>query len=108
MSSSQSDNTKRIAKNTLMLYIRMFVMMLIGLYTSRVILQALGISDLGLYNVAGGVVGMFAFLNGTLSSGTQRFLTFEIGSGNETKLKRVFESAMTLHALLAVVIIILS
>lgn len=108
MSSSQSDNTKRIAKNTLMLYVRMFVMMLIGLYTSRVILQALGISDLGLYNVAGGVVGMFAFLNGTLSSGTQRFLTFEIGSGNETKLKRVFESAMTLHALLAVVIIILS
>lgn len=86
----------------------MLVMMLIGLYTSRVILRALGISDLGLYNVAGGVVGMFSFLNGTLSSGTQRFLTFEIGAGDEIKLKKVFESAMTLHAVLAVIIIILS
>lgn len=108
MPSNNAENTKRIAKNTLMLYVRMLLMMFIGLYTSRVILQALGISDLGLYNVAGGVVSMFAFLNGTLSSGTQRFLTFEIGSGNNTKLRQVFESAMTLHALLAIVIIILS
>lgn len=108
MSTSNAENTKRIAKNTLMLYGRMLLMMAIGLYTSRVILNALGISDLGLYNVAGGVVSMFAFLNGTLSSGTQRFLTFEIGSGNQVKLKHVFESAMTLHALLAIIIIILS
>lgn len=86
----------------------MLLMMLIGLYTSRVILNALGISDLGLYNVAGGIVGMFAFLNGTLASGTQRFLTFELGAGNETKLKQVFEAAMTLHAILAIIIVILS
>lgn len=108
METNKSENTQRIAKNTLMLYGRMLLMMAIGLYTSRVILNALGISDLGLYNVAGGVVSMFAFLNGTLASGTQRFLTFEIGAGNQIKLKHVFESAMTLHALLAIVIIILS
>ena len=86
----------------------MVVMMIIGLYTSRVILNALGISDLGLMNVASSVVAMFTFLNSTLSGGTQRFLTFRLGEGDVGKLKQTFESAMTLHLILAFVILILA
>ena len=83
MSNQTSDNNKRIAKNTLLLYFRMLITMLVSLYTSRVVLQTLGISDYGLYNVVGGVVTMFTFINGTLASGTQRFLTFELGANNK-------------------------
>lgn len=100
-----STSNKRIAQNTLYLYMRMVVMMIIGLYTSRVILNALGISDLGLMEVASSVVAMFTFLNSTLSGGTQRFLTFRLGEGNVVKLKQTFETAMTLHLILAFVIL---
>ena len=78
---SESTN-KRIAKNTLLLYVRMLLTMAIGLYTSRVVLAELGISDYGLYSVVGGIVTMFTFINGSLNAGTQRFLTFELGRGN--------------------------
>ena len=74
---SESTN-KRIAKNTLLLYVRMLLTMAIGLYTSRVVLAELGISDYGLYSVVGGIVTMFTFINGSLNAGTQRFLTFEL------------------------------
>lgn len=102
-----SSNNKRIAKNTILLYLRMMLMMVIGIYTSRVILNALGVSDLGLYNVVGGVVSMFTFLNGTLSSGGQRFMSYSIGEHNALKLKEVFRTTMTLHIWLAVVIVLL-
>lgn len=102
-----SSNNKRIAINTLMLYVRMLIMMFIGLFTSRVILNALGISDLGLINVAASVITMFTFLNGTLSSGTQRFISYGLGEGDIDKLKHTFSSAMTLHLFLAVGILIL-
>lgn len=69
-------SNKRIAKNTLLMYVRMLIMMFIGFYTSRVVLNALGISDLGLMNVAGSVLGMFSFINETFVSGTQRFFVF--------------------------------
>lgn len=105
--SKEADN-KKIAKNTLILYVRMIFMMAIGLYTSRVILNALGVSDLGLVNVAGSVIAMFTFLNSTLAGGTQRFLTFRLGEGNKEKLKQTFASAMTLNLLLSVVIFILA
>ena len=72
-------DTKRIAKNTFIMYIRMFVMMLIGLYTSRVILNTLGVEDYGVYNVVGGVVAMFSIISSSLSGSVSRFLTFEIG-----------------------------
>lgn len=101
------ENNKRVAKNTIILYLRMLFMMFIGLFTSRVILQALGVSDLGLMNVASGVVGMFTFLNGTLTSGTQRFITFAIGEGDEKKLRSVFKTAMTMHAILSFIILLL-
>ena len=71
------NNSKRIAKNTLLLYIRTFITMAISLYTSRVILEVLGINDFGIYNVVGGFVGMFALISATLTSSTQRFITYE-------------------------------
>lgn len=73
-----SDN-KTIAKNTIFLYVRSFLMMAINLYASRVILEALGVSDYGLYGAIGSIVMMFAIINGVLSVGTSRFLTFELG-----------------------------
>lgn len=103
-----TDNSnKKIAKNTLLLYIRMLFMMAIGLFTSRVILNALGISDMGLMSVAGSVITMFTFLNVTLTSGTQRFISYAIGENNAQRLRAVFKSAMTLHLLLAIIIFFL-
>ena len=103
-----TDNSnKKIAKNTLLLYIRMLFMMAIGLFTSRVILNALGVSDMGLMSVAASVITMFTFLNATLASGTQRFISYAIGKNNIERLKTVFKSAMTLHLLLAIIILIL-
>lgn len=73
---------KRLLKNTLLLYLRMFFTMSIGLYTSRVVLQVLGIEDFGIYNVVGGVVTMMSFLSTSLTSASQRFISFELGKGN--------------------------
>lgn len=86
----QQENTKRIAKNTLMLYVRMLFGMLVSLYTSRVVLQALGVEDYGIYNVVGGVVAMFSLLSGSLSAAVSRFLTFELGRKDLERLKRFF------------------
>ena len=77
--STVSDNNKRIAKNTLILYARMFLVMFISLYTSRIILKTLGISDFGIFNVVGGVVMMMNVVNSAMSVSTQRYLTFELG-----------------------------
>ena len=85
MSEIQSTN-KRIAKNTLLLYVRMLLIMAISLYTSRVILKVLGVEDFGIYNVVGGIISMFAFINGGMVAATQRYITFEIGSGNINQL----------------------
>ena len=93
-----NSNNKRLAKNTIFLYFRMLLILVIGLYTSRIVLRTLGISDYGLYNVVGGVVTMFSFLNGTLSTSTQRYLNFEIGKGEADKLKRVFSNALLISA----------
>ena len=76
------DNNKRIAKNTLLLYFRMLLTMVVSLYTSRVVLGALGVEDYGIYNVVGGVVAMFSMLSGSLSAAISRFITFELGTGN--------------------------
>lgn len=105
---TQQENTKRIAKNTLMLYGRMLFGMLISLYTSRVVLQALGVEDFGIYNVVGGVVAMFSLLSGSLSAAVSRFLTFELGRKDLERLKKVFSSALCVHALLALIVLILS
>lgn len=102
-----SANNKRIAKNTMMLYIRMFISMAVSLYTSRVILQTLGVEDYGIYNVVGGLVGMFSFINATMSGATSRFLTFELGTGNNEKLKKTFSSAFWVHVIIAAAVFVL-
>lgn len=96
-------NAKRIAKNTLVLYFRMLVVMFVGLFTSRVMLQALGVSDYGLYGVAMGVVAMFVFVNGSLSGASQRFLVVELGKGTIGSLKRTFSTIFIVHLALACV-----
>jgi len=101
-----SDN-KTIAKNTIFLYIRMLVTMIISLYTSRVILQVLGVDDYGIYQAVGGIVGFLAFINSALSGGTSRFLTFELGTGNKEKLKNTFSTTLTVHILLALFVVLL-
>lgn len=75
-----SENTNRIARNTVMLYFRMILMMLVNLYTSRVVLNALGVENFGIYNVVGGIVVMFSFLQGATTTATQRFLNYELGT----------------------------
>lgn len=90
---SQTDN-KRIAKNAIALYFRTFITMLIGLYTSRVILQALGVVDYGIYNVVGGFVSMFSLISGSLTGSIGRYITFELGKGDIEKLRRVFSTSI--------------
>lgn len=100
-------NNKRIAKNTLLLYVRMLFMMVIGLYTSRVILDKLGEVDFGIYNVVGGFVTMFAVISGAMTSATQRFLSFEIGKGKEGNVRGIFSTMIYIHLFLALVILFL-
>lgn len=102
-----SANNKRIAKNTLLLYIRMLFMMAISLYTSRVVLNTLGIEDYGIYNVVGGVVAMFGFINSSMSSATQRYITFALGKGNYENLQNIFSTALQIHVLIATLIVLL-
>ena len=105
---NSSSNNKRIAKNTLLLYIRMLFLMVVSLYTSRVVLNALGVEDFGIYNVVGGVVAMFSMLSGSLSAAITRFITYELGTGNRENLKEIFSSAVTIQIGLAILIIILA
>ena len=103
-----TSNNKRIAKNTIMLYIRMFISMLVGLYTSRVVLATLGVEDYGIYGVVGGVVGMMGFLNASMSGATSRFLTFELGRGDKDRLAKTFSSALIVHIAIAIIVFILA
>lgn len=77
-----AQNNRRIARNTALLYVRMFITLAVTLYTSRIVLEKLGVVDFGINNVVAGMVSMFTFLNGTLASGTQRFITFALGEGD--------------------------
>lgn len=103
----ETTDKKRIMKNTIMLYVRMIVNMLIGLYTARVVLQTLGVVDYGIYGVIGGVLGMFSFFNASMSGATSRFLTFELGRGNIESLKKTFCTAFIIHCGIAVFVAIL-
>ena len=107
MSTQTSDNNKRIAKNTLFLYFRMLFMMGISLYTSRVVLNTLGVENYGIYNVVGGIVAMFGFINGSMSSATQRYITFALGKGDKNRLQMVFCTTLQIHTLIAGVIVLL-
>lgn len=98
---NSSANNKRIAKNTILLYIRMFFIMAVTLFTSRVVLNTLGVVDFGIYNVVGGVVAMMGILNGAMAVSTQRYLTFELGRGDMVRLKQVFSVCLTIFFLLS-------
>ena len=102
-----SDN-KRIAKNTLFLYFRMMLIMGVNLYVSRVVLRTLGVEDFGLYNVVGGIVTMFTFLNGALGGATSRFITLELGKKNYGRLNQIFNTALAIHVCIALAIFVLA
>lgn len=103
-----SSMNKRIAQNTLLLYIRMLFLMVVSLYTSRVVLNTLGIEDFGIYNVVGGIVAMFNVLSGSLSAAISRFITYELGKGNQNNLNKIFSSAVTIQLGLSGIIILLA
>lgn len=103
-----SANNKRIAKNTLLLYFRMLLIMAVTLYTSRIVLATLGVEDFGIYNVIGGVVAMFSVISGSLSSAISRFITYELGNGNNERLKVIFSSSVVIQVCLALLICILA
>lgn len=104
---SQGENN-RIAKNTLMLYFRMFITMAVGLYTSRIVLAILGVQDYGIYNVVGGFVSMFTVISGTMTTATQRFLSFEIGKKETGKVRELFTTSVIIHVFLALLILIVA
>lgn len=108
MNQSTVSNNKLLVKNSLMLYLRMFVNMGVSLLTSRLILNALGETDFGIYNVVGGIVVMFTFINGSMNSSTSRFLTVSLAKGNSQELKATFSFAVTIHAILAFIILLLA
>lgn len=101
-------NNKRIAKNTILLYFRMLLMMAVNLYTSRVILQVLGVEDYGIYNVVGGVVSLFSIISGSLSAATQRFITFGLGRDDREHLSQVFSTSIYIHVVMCVLIVVLT
>jgi len=100
-------DSKRIAKNTGFLYVRMLLIMAVALYTSRVVLDVLGVADYGLYNLVGGIVGMLSFLNGTLATATSRFLAFDIGVGDFKRLKQTFNTTLVAHLGVGILVILL-
>ena len=108
MSIQTSENNKRIAKNTLLLYVRMLFTMAVSLFTSRVILNTLGVEDYGINNVVGGIVTMFSVLSGSLSSSISRFITFELGKGNIERLKTIFSTGVNIQLGMSVLIIIIA
>lgn len=108
MTSKSISQSKRIVKNTLLLYVRMLFTMVVSLYTSRVILNTLGVEDYGIYNVVGGVVTMFSILSSSLSSAISRFITYELGAGNKDNLNKIFSSAVTCQLFLALIILLLA
>ena len=101
-------DNRRIAKNTMFLYFRMLLVMGVYLYTSRVVLRTLGFEDYGLYNVVGGIVTMFTFLNSSLGSATSRYITFELGRKDYLRLNKVFNTALAIHVAIALVIVLLA
>lgn len=105
---AQKSKNKRIAKNTLFLYARMFLTMVIGLYTSRIVLRVLGESDYGVYSVVGSLVIMLAYINSVFVSATQRYMSYSLGDGTEEKQHKVFCTSMSVHIILALIIFVLA
>jgi len=98
---------KRIAKNTSLLYVRLAITLFISLYSTRLILASLGLNDFGLFNLVGGIISMLGFLNGSMATATQRFISTALGAGDLEKVKRTFNMSLLLHWLLAVLVLLL-
>lgn len=105
---NQQTNNNIIAKNTILLYARMLLILVVSLYTSRVVLATLGVVDYGLYNVVGGIVSMFSFLNAAMGNSSNRYITFALGKGNEENLNNVVSATCMIHWILAVIILVLA
>lgn len=101
-------SNKRIAKNTLLLYARMLLLLVVSLYTSRIVLSTLGVEDYGLYNVVGGIVTMFMFLNSAMGNSSHRYITFALGKGDEKELSEVVSATCMIHWGIAIIILILA
>lgn len=108
MSTQSIDNNKRIAKNTIALYVRTLITLAVGLFTSRVVLNVLGVDNFGIYNVVGGVVAMFNIVTTSLSQSISRYLTFELGRDNKEKLHVIFSTSVNIQILMSIVIVILT
>lgn len=106
--SDNSSNNKRIAKNTIYLYLRMFVTMAVGLFTSRIVLQTLGIDDYGIYNIVGGVVVLFSFISNALRNATQRYLSYELGKSEHADVNKVFNMSIQCHVLICLSLLVLA
>ena len=107
MVASDSLNSQRIAKNTIVLYLRTLLIMVVSLFTSRVVLNILGIQDYGIYNIVGGIVAMFSVISGSLSNSISRFLTFELGKGASEKLNLIFCTSVNIQVFISVIILII-
>ena len=103
---AQVSSNKRVAKNTLLLYIRTFVILIVNLYTSRIVLEVLGVEDYGIYNIVGGMVVMFSIISAALSNSITRFITFELGKGNKDKLKQIFSTSVNIQLRLSLIVAI--
>lgn len=103
----KAHDNKRLAKNTLLLYGRTILILFIGLFTSRVILNTLGVDDYGIYNVVCGFVSMFSIVSHTLTSTTQRFLNFELGKEDNSRAQKLFGASMTIHIAMSIILILL-
>lgn len=108
MAAPHSENNKRIAKNTLVLYVRMLFLMGVSLYTSRIVLEALGVSDFGIYNVVGGVVALMAVVSGSISAAISRYITFELGTGNRERLERIFATSVNILLVISGIILVVA
>lgn len=104
---TSSDN-KRIAKNTVFLYFRQILIMLVSLYTGRVVLNVLGVDDFGIYNVVGGIVTMFSFITGTMATASQRFLSYDLAKDNPERLSQTFSLVFLTYVILSIITIVLS
>ena len=107
MEAGNSHKGRIIAKNTLMLYVRMIFLFLVGFYTSRVVLDSLGENDYGIYGVVGGVVAMFSIISGALNSAVSRFITFEMGKGEKADLNKVYSTSVLIQIVLAFIIVVI-
>jgi O-antigen/teichoic acid export membrane protein len=108
MTSTQSANNSRIAKNTVLLFFRMAVTMIIALYTSRIVLKTLGVTDYGIYNVVGGVVSMLGFVSNSLADASSRYITFAIGKGEVEKLRHLFSCIFSIHLIIAIILFLIA